>query len=145
MSSLQRGRRLWWRATRPPADGVHAAPLTPSGDLVLVRLTYAHGWRLPGGGRGRDEDPGSAALRELREEIGLTRHGAVEDACGFVHEPDFRRTTERLFIVRDVHFRPPWLSLEVAEVQAFSLERLPSDLAPVTTRQLEALGLLAQN
>ncbi len=144
VTRLQRVRRLYWRFTRPPVDGVHAAALTPAGELVLVRLTYAEGWRLPGGGRCRHEHPRDAAVRELREEIGLLTHGPVEDISGFMHEPDFRRASERLFIVRDVQFRPKWLSLEVADVRTFPLDALPPDVASVTARQLEALGLLPE-
>ena len=49
--------------------------------MILVKLRYAPGWRLPGGGRADDEDPCEAALRELREEIGMTAHGKARLAA----------------------------------------------------------------
>ena len=55
---------------RPRTFGAHALALTPERKIVLVKLRYAPGWRLPGGGRGEHEDPRDAVLRELREEIG---------------------------------------------------------------------------
>src|SRR5690349_18995889 len=57
--------------------GVHAVALTPERRLFLVRLRYAPGWRLPGGGLDAGENLAMAALRELREEIGMTAHGEI--------------------------------------------------------------------
>jgi hypothetical protein len=75
---LQKLRKLLWLVTGPGRDGVHAVPLTGHGTVVLVWLTYAKGWRLPGGGRKRGETPEEGMLRELREEIGLVGHGSIE-------------------------------------------------------------------
>ncbi len=94
----------------------------------MVRLRYAKGWRLPGGGREAGEDPEAAVLKELREEIGLTHHGDVER----LDETD----RSFLFLIRDVHFCAPDWSLEVRDVQAFSPENLPRNLAKVTRQQL---------
>jgi 8-oxo-dGTP pyrophosphatase MutT (NUDIX family) len=44
--------------------GVHAIALTPERRIVLVKLRYAPGWRLPGGAREEYEDPCEAGLRE---------------------------------------------------------------------------------
>src|SRR5687768_2786550 len=66
------------KVTGSGRSGVHAVPVTGQGKVVLVRLTYAPGWRVPGGGRKRGEAPEAAILRELREEIGLLSHGAIE-------------------------------------------------------------------
>jgi 8-oxo-dGTP pyrophosphatase MutT (NUDIX family) len=41
------------------------------GRLLLVRHSYRPGYGLPGGGTGRRESLREAALRELREEVGL--------------------------------------------------------------------------
>jgi 8-oxo-dGTP pyrophosphatase MutT (NUDIX family) len=40
--------------------------------LLLVRVSYRHGWQLPGGNILPGEMPEAAARRELAEEIGLT-------------------------------------------------------------------------
>lgn len=106
--------------------GVHAIALTPGRKIILVKLRYAPGWRLPGGGRDADEDLATAALRELREEIGMTAHGRVRVANGLV-------------IVEDVTYRPRRWSWEVAAVTETSLDALPADTSPRTKRWLKQL------
>ena len=119
-------RRAYWKVAGPGRAGVHAVPLTPGGKVVLVRLTYAPGWRVPGGGLKRGEAPEPAMLRELREEIGLLSHGAIEpvedgrDASGEPVHPS------AYFVVRDVVYRPR-RSLEVEEVREFDPAWLPDD------------------
>lgn len=133
-------RRSVWFFTEPATVGVHGIPVTPDGRIVLVRLSYAHGWRLPGGGLKADEDPQAGMLRELREEIGLTAHEDIVLVTGFEHRPDHRRGTASLFVVTGVRYRPRW-SLEVTEVGAFPLRDLPADTARVTC---QLLGLAAR-
>ena len=106
--------------------GVLAIALTPEGRIVLVRLTYASGWRLPGGGIGRNEDPAEGALREMREEIGMTAHGSI--TCIGGGDPTF-------FLVRDVVYSPR-RSLEIAAVGEFDLDELPPGTAPITLHKL---------
>jgi len=43
----------------------------------MVRHSYMPGWHFPGGGLRRGETPEEGILRELREEIGLTRWGEI--------------------------------------------------------------------
>ena len=43
--------KLNWYIRRPRTFGAHALALTPARKVILVRLRYAPGWRLPGGGR----------------------------------------------------------------------------------------------
>lgn len=133
-------RRLAWVLTGGPGrDGVHAVPLTGEGRVVLVRLTYAPGWRLPGGGRKKGEAALEAMLRELREEIGLTSHGAIERLEDV--RPGSGPTAGRsaLFLVREAVYRPR-RSFEVEAVAEFDPDSLPDDIAPWTR---ETLGLLA--
>ena len=127
--SLLRKLRGLRAAGRRPAEGAHAAAFTPSGRLILVRLRYAPGWRLPGGGRAPGERLEQAALRELREEIGLRSHGEVESmpASGLV-------------IVRDVRYTPPRWSWEVEAVCEADLDALPRDLSPRAGRWLREIA-----
>lgn len=108
--------------------GVHSVALTPGGAIVLVKLRYARGWRLPGGGRKQGEDPREAALRELAEEIGMTGHGAVEPVPGEGSPPS-------LFVVREVEYRPRW-SLEIEAVTEAAPGQVPRDLAPSAARAI---------
>jgi len=131
--------RLGWFVRRPRTFGAHGLALTPAGSVVLVKLRYAPGWRLPGGGRRADEDPRDAVLRELREEIGMISHGAVTLAAELEERPDFKRDLAALLIVRDVSYRPHRWSWEVEAICEAPLDRLPADLSPRAATWLEAL------
>lgn len=74
------------------------------GKLVLVRHSYAPGWRLPGGGVRRGEPAEEAVLRELREEIGLT-HAAAPQLFGLYVRKVFLVTNLiAVFRVRQARF-----------------------------------------
>jgi 8-oxo-dGTP pyrophosphatase MutT (NUDIX family) len=107
--------------------GVHAIALTPERRLILVKLRYAPGMRLPGGGRDEKEDPLQAGLRELREEIGLVSHGPIQMV---------RAEKGELLILEEVRYRPPPWSWEVQEVREAQLDALPADLSPISARML---------
>jgi 8-oxo-dGTP pyrophosphatase MutT (NUDIX family) len=104
---------------------------------VLVRLTYAPGWRLPGGGLGPGEEPLAGALRELREEIGLTGHESAERLPDVQPETDLPGDRSALFILRGIAYRPPRWSLEVEEVGEFDPTDLPDDIAGWTRSMVE--------
>ena len=140
VTAFQSLRRSIWFFTRPRVSGVHAVPVTPEGRVVLVRLTYAQGWRLPGGGRKKGEEAVAGILRELREEIGLTGHGAVEPIADFERQVDYRKDLSSLFLVRDVEYRPR-RSLEIDEVGEFDPAALPEGATAWTRGQIAALGL----
>jgi 8-oxo-dGTP pyrophosphatase MutT (NUDIX family) len=130
--------KLGWFVRRPRTFGAHALALTPDRKIVLVKLRYAPGWRLPGGGRGINEDPRDAVLRELREEIGLTGHGRVRLAVELDEVVDFKRDLASLLIVEDVRYRPRW-SWEIEQVMEAAPENLPVDLSPRAAGWIAAL------
>lgn len=130
---------LAWFVRRPRTFGAHALALTPEGKAILVRLRYAPGWRLPGGGRGEHEDPREAVLRELTEEIGMVSHGEVELAAELEETPDFKRDLASLLVVRDVRYRPPRWSWEVEAITEAPLDDLPPGLSPRAAAWLEGL------
>jgi 8-oxo-dGTP diphosphatase len=61
---------LWWRVRRPAHRGALVA-IWHDGEILVLRSSYRQGWSLPGGGIARGENARAAAVRELREEIGL--------------------------------------------------------------------------
>lgn len=130
--------RAVWFVSRPRTFGAHALALTPEGKIVLVMLRYSPGWRVPGGGRKKHEPPIDAALRELREEIGLTAHGEARLARDFRESTDFKRDVASLVVVRDVRYRPRW-SWEVQQVIEVEPDQLPADMSPLSARWIETL------
>lgn len=132
--------KIAWFVRRPRTFGAHAVALTRERRLILVKLRYAPGWRLPGGGRTEHEDPRQAALRELREEVGMISNGEVQLACELEESTDFKRDLASLVIVRDVEYRPRRWSWEVEEVREVALNTLPADLSPQMRRWLGAVA-----
>ena len=133
-------RKLVWLVRRPRTFGAHALALTPEGRVILVKLRYAPGWRLPGGGRGEHEEPGDAVLRELREEIGMTAHGDMRLAAELDEAADFKRDLAFLFIIEEVEYRPTRWSWEIESIVEAQLDRLPSDLSPRAERWISAIA-----
>lgn len=140
LTAVHQVMKLGWRLRRPRTFGAHALAFTPERRIVLVKLRYAPGWRLPGGGRGPDEDPADAVLRELGEEIGMTSHGRVRLAREIEEDSDFKRDLVSLLIIDDVRYTPPRWSLEIEQVMETQLHDLPSDLSPRCAAWLAALS-----
>ena len=61
----------WRWLVRPHTHGALVA-IWHGEELLLVKTSYRRSWGLPGGGIGKHETAQQAAVRELREEIGLT-------------------------------------------------------------------------
>ena len=131
--------KLAWFVRRPRTFGAHALAFTRERKVILVRLRYARGWRLPGGGRSEDEDPRDAVLRELREEIGMTEHGRVRRAGDLEEKTDFKRDLASLLIVEDVTYQPPRWSWEVEQIIERPLDDLPAGMASVAANWIEAV------
>lgn len=128
-----------WFIRRPRTRGAHAVALTRERKLILVKLRYARGWRLPGGGRRPGEYAQAAVIRELREEIGMTAYGRIRFACELEESIDFKRDLAALLIVEDVRYVPRRWSWEVEQVGEFGIGQLPSDTTGLTLRWIDAL------
>ncbi len=139
MTAAHKLMKAGWFVRRPRTFGAHGIALTPDRKLILVKLRYAPGWRVPGGGRAPDEDPRDAALREMREEIGMTAHGRVRLACELEESVDFKRDLAAIVIVEDVRYRPHRWSWEIQEVSEFRIDALPRDLSGPSRRWISAL------
>lgn len=128
-------RTIGWFVTRPKTRGVRAIACTPEGQVLLVRHSYVQGWHLPGGGHERGESAEAAALRELREEVGMVSHGPIRVLGTLRHRPNFRRDTVTLTLVEQVRFdfQP---SLEIVEARAFDIDALPPAVTRGTAQRL---------
>jgi len=93
---------------------VQAIVITRGERIVMVRHSYMPGWHFPGGALRRGETPEAGIVRELREEIGLTRWGEIARMESHTGAPG-------LFVFTDVEyrFRP---SLEIDRVAEFAFD-----------------------
>lgn len=114
---------------RHPVTGVSILPILPDGQIVLVRRRDNGRWALPGGMVDWGEDIPTALGRELAEETGLELV-KIERLVGIYSAPDrdprlhsicvlVAATVQGTFNIQD--------TLEIAEVQSFSLTELPVD------------------
>ena len=121
----------------PTVLGVAALVEDGEGRVLLVRHTYNPGWRLPGGGVNRGEPPDQAALRELREEVGL-EGGSASFVSLHTRRAGWATSVVTLYHVTGaiVRFRP---NLEIREICFADPRRPPDGATPATLRRLAEL------
>lgn len=108
--------------------GVVILPIDHDGRVIVVRqYRYAMGQvmtELPAGKLEADErdDPASAALRELREEIGAIP-GSFESLGALCSSPGIFTEKLYLYLARDLRFTAP----EPDEGEFLEIERVPFD------------------
>jgi 8-oxo-dGTP pyrophosphatase MutT (NUDIX family) len=139
LTAAHRLLKAGWFVRRPRTFGAHALALTPERKLILVKLRYATGWRLPGGGRAASEHPADAVLRELREEIGMISYGAIRLGCELEQDTDFKHDLASLLVVEDVRYTPRRWSWEVEAIMEAPLDALPPDMAPIALEWINAV------
>ena len=130
-TAVNRARKRLRKARGKARLGAHAIALSPGGKVILVKLRYARGWRLPGGGRSPAESVIDGALREAREEIGLTAHGAIRP---------LPHIDPSLVLIEDVAYEPHLWSWEIERVIEAELDALPPDMSPRAGRWLKAFS-----
>jgi len=83
---------LYWRVRHPRLEGAYVA-VWHGERLLMIRNSYRTRLSLPAGGLERGETPVQAALRELREEVGiesdaesLRYFGEIVDSNGYAED-----------------------------------------------------------
>jgi 8-oxo-dGTP pyrophosphatase MutT (NUDIX family) len=135
-------RLLWLAAFAWPPRGQGAKALVRhGGEVLLVLHTYGpRRWELPGGGVKRGEDPRSALLRELEEELGLDGASAVRLATVNGSGRQQRHRTHLFSVEPDVallHTDP----VEIAQARWCDPAALPIPLGSMVREALELAGL----
>lgn len=141
VGGFQYGRGRLWALTRPDVDGAHAVAITPAGRIILVKLSYARGWHLPGGGRKPRESAEQNVLRELREEIGMTAHDAPSLVFEVEEPLNNRQDRASVFLVHNVIYRPKRWSIEIEGVIEADPDDLPADISRRARRWIDSVSL----
>jgi len=140
--------RWFWILEVP--DWINVIPLTPEGDVVMVRQ-YRFGidevtLEIPGGMCDPGEAPADAARRELLEETGCTAAAWTE--LGWVHpNPPIQDNRCHTFLARDVAFgaapRPdPDERIETVRVPLAEVSRMIGDRRITHALVVAAFALL---
>ncbi|WP_417691032.1 NUDIX domain-containing protein [Roseibium sp.] len=109
-------------------------------EILLVRHTYLRGWYLPGGGVERGETIAEAAVREVREELGVNLSGAPDLMGIYLNRKGLGRDHVALLLASSWASGNKYLEAneEIAEARVFSLNGLPEDLSPASRARIEA-------
>lgn len=125
---------------KPLSVGVRALIEDDAGRILLIKHTYVPGWHFPGGGVEPGETAQSAIEREVQEEakVKITRQPNLIGV--FLNSRFSKRDHVLLFRSRDWEitdkFQP---NLEIADMQLFERENLPTDLSLGTASRVEEI------
>ena len=132
---VHRVRHRWRKWRKVELNGCCVIITNPAGEVLLLRHSYGpQVWAFPGGGIGKREEPRAAALREVREELGL-----LLDEVEWVGE--MRETisnsahTAHIFTAMTSQTPQPD-QREIVEARFFALDALPEPLGRVTAPRL---------
>jgi 8-oxo-dGTP pyrophosphatase MutT (NUDIX family) len=136
-----RWRRLVSRAGTPNYTvGAVVVLRDGAGRVLLVRSRHQRAWALPGGLLRRREDPLRAAVREVREEIGLRLDPGQLRAADppLVIDPEPQQVTA-IFVAETVAL-PTADGLETLETEWFGPGELPKRLVRGTREAIDVAG-----
>jgi 8-oxo-dGTP pyrophosphatase MutT (NUDIX family) len=141
MSRLALMTKITVQAMLTPVALAACALVVRDGKILLVRHSYVRGWLLPGGGVGRGEAPAEAVLRELKEEIGLTRSSPPEFVGLYSRRAGWATNVIALYRIDDAEFifKP---NFEIREVQFADPIAPPEGTPPSVRRRLSEFARL---
>jgi ADP-ribose pyrophosphatase YjhB (NUDIX family) len=117
--------------------GVRIIASNTDGKICLVRHTYIKGWHLPGGGVERGETIYDAAIKELREEVGLiVSRQDLRLLSVHANFSNFKGDHVALFHTQNWHSEPTTRSHEIAEWRFFGIDELPTGTTRATRERI---------
>lgn len=132
--------RVYWALARPTTRGVLVA-VWHQGEVLLVRNGYQPWISMPGGYRRRGEAALAAAVRELREELGLAVR-AEDLRAGFTMRHRWLGKDEHVEVLELRPDRRPAVAIDRREIVEARFvtpaEALRLDLLPPVRRAVEA-------
>ena len=141
-----RTRRVWWWVRRPITVGAQMIVVDADERVLFVRNSYdSAAWlRFPGGGVKRRETLVAAAIRELREETGITVNSESAPTLLGIYGSFKEAKSDHVavFVVRNPHWsggRAGDSGFDNAEIEGRAWAPLadpPEHITPATARRL---------
>jgi 8-oxo-dGTP pyrophosphatase MutT (NUDIX family) len=125
-----------YRQSRGLTIGTRTMVLRPTGEVMLIRHTYAPGWLFPGGGVERGETVYQAAMREVREESGIVPEEEPQMHGLFLNDEQFPGDHVVCFVLRKFSEQEFRGNLEIAEARFFAADALPEGTTRGTRRRI---------
>lgn len=120
--------RLYWFVFRPVGRGVKVV-LCYKEKVLMVRHNYGHGlWTVPGGGVKDGELLEVAAVREIKEELGIIIT-SVTHIGTYTSNYEYKQVTVDCYIAKVASEDFQIDNFEIAEGRWFSPEALPDNRA----------------
>lgn len=126
-----------YRQTRGLTIGTRTMVLRASGEVLLIRHTYAPGWLFPGGGVDRGETIYQASAREVSEESGIVPEEEPVLHGVYLNDKHFPGDHVACFVLRKFSEEPFKGNLEIAEARFFPPGALPDDTTRGTRRRID--------
>ena len=129
--------RQAWRIFRPKTRGVKIMLFNTDGELVLIRNAYGRSdlFVFPGGGIRPFEKPAIAAVREVREELGLN---VLDLRLRSQHFSSAEGKRDQVFLFEGLIDRAPTIdNFEVQEARFVAMDRVPEGTSAATRRRIE--------
>ena len=126
-------------------DGVIVVPVMENGDILLIR-EYCAGSNsfvlsLPGGSIDKDEEPVTAAARELREEVGYQPGQLIPLHYAYTH-PSTTTRRSYAFLALDLRLNPLPESHEIIEVKRAPLAQAIEEVSTPFVSDVSTIGCL---
>lgn len=120
----------YWFIVRPTTRGVKCVVQHADGTVLLVKLNYAHRlWTFPGGGVDRNETAAQAAMRELKEETGITLP-SLKKIDEYFAINEYKRNTVTVYFGTTPDKTVTIDPVEISEARWCNPDSLPPDTAP---------------
>lgn len=128
-------RHRWRQWRKVELNGCCVIITNPADEVLLLRHSYGPKvWAFPGGGIGKREEPRDAALREMREELGLELE--TIELVGVMRETISGSTHTAYVFTAMTDQTPKPDQREIVEARFFALDTLPEPLGRVTAPRL---------
>ena len=129
---------VYWFVFRPQTKGAYVAVWVQD-QLLLICNSYKSGFTFPAGGLKKGETPLQAAVRELREEVGIVAKSTdLYLVAEFQTRSEFKLDTSSVYELRLPTV--PSIHLDQREVVAYNWvtfqQAAASDIAPVVKAYL---------